>query len=579
MATLNRVSLFAVILVLLPVCAPAQVNIPTRPGAPQPRDPRQQRQQIGTASIGGRVTAAESGVPLRRVQVRVGGQELRGGRTAMTDSDGKFTIASLPAGRYSVSFTKAGFAATQYGQKRPNQPGQPIDLSDGQKFDNANASLMRGGVIAGRVFDDFGEPIVDARITVMQYRWASGRRRLMNMGRTGQSNDRGEYRVWGLGAGDYYVSAIVNERPMFFENTPGATADPNEPASFAPTYYPGTAIVDEAQRVSVAPGQEVSGVDFNLVTTRTVRVSGTALTSEGKPMASAMVMMMSRAMMDGGVSMPLGSQTDSNGNFTIPNVAPGEYVIQARANFGMGGDGPAAEAAMLPITVTGTDDVRNVMVVGSKGVRVSGRVTFEGTPPSDAAEQVTVFFSPAPGESPFIMTGPSNARVSSDRTFEAKGILGRRTVNAMGLPAGWVLKAARIGGNDIIDTGYDFGKDDVNGVEVVVTSTTTTLAGKVMAGDKPATDYVVVAFPTDEDRWQKFTPRRFGTARPDQNGLYKLRNLPPGSYYVLALDSMPDEWGNPELFKTLKDRAKRLTLEEGESQSLDLTLQTTPVSP
>lgn len=353
--------------------------------------------------------------------------------------------------------------------------------------------------------------------------------------------------------------------------------DSNEPASFAPTYYPGTAIVDEAQRVSVGAGQEVNGVDFNLVTTRTVRVSGTALTSDGKPMTSAMVMMMSRSMLEGGMMMPQGAQTDANGSFTLPSVAPGEYVLQARP-FGMGMDGQPGEVASLPITVTGTEDLRNVMVVASKGVRVSGRVTFEGTPPADATEQLNIFFTPAPGESPFTMAGPSNSRVTTDRTFEVRGIVGKRSVNVMGLPTGWVLKTVRIGGADILDTGYEFGKEDVGNVEVVLSSTTTTLAGKVTADEKPVTDYVVLAFPTDEDRWQVFTPRRFGTARPDQNGLYKLRNLPPGSYYVLALDAMPDEWGNPELFKTLKDRAKRVTLHEGDAQTLDLTLQAVPVT-
>ncbi len=576
MAIGTRLPVFAVLFALLPVPAPAQVIVQTRPGVSQPRDQRQQRQQTGTASISGRITAAESGVPLRRVQVRVAGPELRGGRVAMTDADGKFTIANLPAGRYTVACMKAGYATTQYGQKRPNQGGQPIDLSDGQKFETATVSLVRGGVIAGRVFDDFGEPIVDARISVMQYRWNNGRRRLQNMGRMGQSNDRGEYRVWGLGAGEFYVSATANDRPMFSESAAATLPDANEPASFAPTYYPGTAIVDEAQRVAVAAGQEVNGVDFNLVTTRTLRVSGTAMTSDGKPMSAAMVMVMPRNLLEGGVMIPQGAQTDSNGAFTLSNVAPGEYMLQARP-MGMGLDG-AGEVASMPLTVTGSEDVRNVMLVASKGVRVTGRVTFEGVPPGDAVDQMNIFMAPAPGELPFGMMGPSNSRVTPERTFEIKNVLGKRTVAVMGLPSSWVIKAARIGGTDILDTGYEFGKEDVTNVEVVVTRTATTVTGKVTLDEKPVTDYVVVAFPTDEDRWQTLSPRRFGTARPDQNGLYQLRNLPPGSYYVLALDTMPEEWGNPELFKTLKDRAKRVTLQEGESESLDLTLQTVPVS-
>jgi hypothetical protein len=66
MATSNRVSIFAVIFALLSVAAPAQVNIQRRPGAPQPRDPRLQWQQTGTASISGRITAVDSGVGASR---------------------------------------------------------------------------------------------------------------------------------------------------------------------------------------------------------------------------------------------------------------------------------------------------------------------------------------------------------------------------------------------------------------------------------------------------------------------------------------------------------------------------------
>jgi protocatechuate 3,4-dioxygenase beta subunit len=486
----------------------------------------------------------------------------------MTDADGQFRIAGLPAGRYSVVYSKSGFAQAQYGQKRPNQPGKPIDLVDGQKIENADIALMRGGVISGRVFDDFGEPVVDARVQVMQHRWMNGRKRLVNIGRMGQTNDRGEFRVWGLPPGEFYVSAVIGDRQMFFDSV-SAAADTPDPTGYAATYYPGTAIQDEAQRISVSAGQETNGIDFTLVTTRTVRVSGTAFRSDGRPMSNANVILFSRAAMEGGTTAPVGGGTDSAGNFTIPGVAPGEYVLNARSMMGMR-DMENAEIASLPLNV-GIDDVKNVVLVAHRGVRVSGKVTFEGAAPAGALDGLRVFLPPVESEGMF-MAGAGFGEVTSPGTFDVKNVFGKRRVTLSGLPSGWQLKAARIGGNDVIDTGYDFGKEDVTNVELVVTNRAASLSGTVRKENQAATDYVVLAFSTDEAHWNQQGSRRMTVARPDQHGTYRINTLPPGSYYVVALEAMPEDWGNPELFEQLKSQAKRVTLGEDGHEELTLTL-------
>ncbi|HSB17615.1 MAG TPA: carboxypeptidase-like regulatory domain-containing protein [Bryobacteraceae bacterium] len=550
-----------------------------RPGIPSPRDPREQRPQVGTASLTGRVVAADTGTPLRRAQVRVSGQDLRGARSAMTDGEGRYTVGNLPAGRYSISFMKGGFANMSYGQKRPNQPGKSVDLLDGQKMENLDVSLIRGGVVTGRIVDDFGEPIVDARVQVLQLRWFNGRRRMAGGGRGNQTNDRGEYRIWGLGPGEYYVSATSTDRQMF-SDPQLASLDATDSSGFAATYFPGTASVDEAQKVSVAAGQEVSGVDFALVTTRVVRVSGTAMASDGRPMANAMVMMVSRGAMEmGGMMMSLGGRTDSDGSFVIPNVAPGEYVLQARAEGGPRGMRGGGEGASTTVSV-GTEDVKNVMLVATKGVRVSGRVIFEGsTPTAEVKDRSRVFLPPIEREG-FMGVGESgDAQVTPEGTFEVRGVSGRRTFSVSAGPP-WMVKSARIGGTDVLDSGYEFGKEDVTNVEIVLTSRAPALTGSVTGeNNSPVSDYVVVAFSTNEESWERLLGgmgRGFSIGRPDQNGTYKVTGIRPGSYYVVALPEMPEELGNPDLFKALKERAKQVKLQEGETERLDLVLQQAP---
>jgi len=90
--------------------------------------------------------------------VTLSGAELRGGRSAITDDTGRFSFTSLPAGRFTLTASKAGYVDITYGAKRPGRPGTPIQLADGEKLDKANLTLPRGSVITGIVIDENGEP-------------------------------------------------------------------------------------------------------------------------------------------------------------------------------------------------------------------------------------------------------------------------------------------------------------------------------------------------------------------------------------------------------------------------------------
>ena len=133
--------------------AAAQVQAGTTPGLPirppqRPLPPRDQSSApaTGTAKIRGLVVASDDGRPLRRVGVRVTAPELREERSASTDLSGRYEIADLPAGRYTVTASRAGFVTISHGQTRPNEMGRPIDVSDGQTVERINFSLPRGAV-------------------------------------------------------------------------------------------------------------------------------------------------------------------------------------------------------------------------------------------------------------------------------------------------------------------------------------------------------------------------------------------------------------------------------------------------
>jgi uncharacterized GH25 family protein len=154
--------------------------------------------------ITGRVVAADTGRPLKRARVVAGG----GGRphAASTDEQGRYRITGLAAGSYTIAVTKAGFVDGAYGQRRISGSGVPVDLTDGQQAANIDVRLSRGGVVTGHVLDEEGEPLARAMVTVMRQQYVRGQKQLTSAG-ADQSDDRGQYRIFGLPPGDYFVSA------------------------------------------------------------------------------------------------------------------------------------------------------------------------------------------------------------------------------------------------------------------------------------------------------------------------------------------------------------------------------------
>src|SRR5215216_5007700 len=147
---------------------------PARDTPAQPRDAI----KLPSGRITGRVVAADNGRPVKRARVFVSASELPGGRGVLTDDAGVFDLADLPAGRYTLTVSKSGFVSLSYGQRRPLQAGTPLQLGDGEQLKGVQFQLPRGGVIAGRVLDEDGEPVAGAMVRVLRYQYLQGDRRL-----------------------------------------------------------------------------------------------------------------------------------------------------------------------------------------------------------------------------------------------------------------------------------------------------------------------------------------------------------------------------------------------------------------
>ena len=173
------------------------------------------------------------------------------------------------------------------------------------------------------------------------------------------------------------------------------------------------------------------------------------------------------------------------------------------------------------------------------------------------------------------MVGASGGTAKPDGTFELKGLAGHRIIRVGNLPQGWALKSVRLNGTDVTDSGVDFkAGEQLSNLEIVLTSRTTEITGGVTtANGEPTKDYTVVVFSDDPDHWTVPMSRWVAGARSDQDGRFKISNMPPGSYYAVALDYIESgAWGDPDLLDRLKTRAKRFTLAEGQTETLDLKI-------
>jgi len=558
-----------------------------------PRQPK-----TGTARLRGRVLSAESGGPVRRAQVRIISPDI-GSKSAMTDAEGRYEFRDLPAGRFNLSAAKAGYVSVQYGQTRPFESGKAIDLTDGQALDKADISMPRGSAISGRLVDEFGDPVADAIVSAMPSAWSGGRRRLQPTGRNATTNDLGQFRIYGLSPGDYYVNATfrgdimamgIEMAAAFGGGTAaGGPVGSNPNSGYAPTYFPGTANGTEAQKVTLATAQEAQNTDFALLPVKLAKITGTVISSEGKPVDGSMISAVPRNADAAGMMMMAGNtRTDKNGNFTIANVAPGDYTLQSRVMQFMtsgggdnmmftarvGGDsGAEAEVGSLPISVSG-EDLSNVVIVTSKGATATGRLTFEDGSKPSTITGIRVSASAVDTEGP-VMSFAGPGSVKADGTFELRGLSGARIIRAANLPAGWMLKSVRVNGNDITDAGMDFkAGETIAGVEVALTSKLTELNGSVKEGSQPAKDYTIVVFADEPQKWTLPNSRYITATRPDQEGRFQIKNLPPGGYYAIAVDYLAQgEWNDPDVLERLKPKATSFSINEGETKTLNLTLR------
>lgn len=509
----------------------------------------------GTGVIRGRVVRADTGEPLRRVQVRVdewSNKDLGAPAATMTDAEGRYELAQLPAGRYHLKARRGGYVEVAYGQRRPFERGRPLELGAGAVLKDIDFALPPGGVVTGRIVDEGGEAVAHVHVSLARRRYIDGARRLV--GESGAStDDRGEFRIFGVPPGDYVIVAK-------FDTLDFGSRDR---VRYVPTYYPGTPVASEAQRVTVGLGQEVPGITIALARAATATVRG-VVRSPGQASLGLFTFVSAREVSGPEAHDQIATAiTAGDGAFVLTGLLPGTYLVEARST-------SESEFASTEVIVDGAD-VAGVPLTLSKGATARGRIHFDTGSPPQGLRPSQVFVMPALVDQEIDMGRGGPPVTRDDWSFELQGLRGRGYIRA-GTLSDWQMKRVRREGVDVTDTPLDFASD-IDGLEIELTERLTTISGGVSDdGGSVALDATVIVFADDPGKWGPRS-RFIESARPDQKGRFTIRGLPPGRYVAIAVGYLePGQERDPDLLDVWHKGGTPFTLSEGETYTLDLKL-------
>ena len=526
-------------------------------------------------AVDGESPLAKATVSLRKSGSRRGAGEL----TARSDDRGQYEFRDLEAGKYLLSVTRNGFLPRNYGQKRVQTfrgqwGGTPLTLRDGQVLSGIDFNLIRGGVVEGRVADQDYEPLSRVIVTLSGYQTVQGERALTPVSRA-QTDDRGQFRLFDIPPGSYFLSATQGGGFPFFGRGGRGGRRRQRGQTFPPTYYPGVASPEQATRIEVSAGAETGGFHLTLFEAYTYSVSGRVLASDGSPAQSVRVFSVKRSGA-GQESLGGGATTDLQGTFRVDGLLPGRYRLIAGRRRGQD-----PQIASAPVEVV-DQDIRGLMLALGSGASITGRVVSENRESTLNWRRVSVVIRPAEGGGRGFGFGGGGRPIEEDFSFRISNLPGGLYRLSVSLPPGnHYVESIRAQGQEIIDRLIEMNDhDQLSDVEVRVSPNGSRISGVVRSEEDGkavdgATVLVFAADPQQRGSFSRFTR----TTQTDQTGRYSLEGLPPAEYLVCALvEHEPGRESELEYLNDLEGDSTTIDLSAGEISSNNLVALEAPAT-
>lgn len=506
-------------------------------------------------SIQGTVIDSKTGQPLRgaEVSLRVLGQGNRGdSNSAVSDTEGHFAFDGLAAGRYRIIASRNGYVNRDPRFGGGLRAGM-VSLSTGQHADGVVIKLMPSAVLAGRVTSEGDEPVPNVFVQAMKFTYQGEKRQLADVG-TSTTNDRGEYRIWGLAPGKYYVRAT---HPRGGAMRPGNQV-------YVPIFYPGVSDLSRTQPIELHPGDEISGIDLSFVSLRSVRVSGHVINTSSGPSKQAQVTLVGGS---GSMTFAAGqASTDAKGAFEIRGVAPGSYTLIAE-QFG-NSDTEKVTRGRVAVEV-GEGNLNDVEVIVGPGASVSGHVRIEGKANPDLTKLSVALDAQDDLASMGFAPDVSNVPLRPDGTFMFHDVPeGTYHIKVLPLPDGYYLKPS--GEGDAVEAGVKVARGHAAAVEITLSTGAGRISGSVAKDQQPFAGATVVLVPDGSRRGQ---PRFYRQALTDLGGRFSISSIAPGDYKLFAWEEIErGMYLDPEFLQSYEDSGKPVRVEEGSNLNLEVEL-------
>ena len=478
-----------------------------------------------------------------------------------TERDGSFVVPNLDEGSYRITVQQNGFVRQEYGQRVFPGQGTLINLAAGEVLRGITVHLTPTGNVGGRIVDGDGLPAVSVPLQLLRAVYSQNGQRIFQGAGNTRTNDRGEYRFYWVTPGRYYLIAGSSAASTVFG---GGNTSPNEPGdTYAFTYYPGTPDFNRATPIEIRSGNELA-LDFVTPKQQTYSISGKVtadpVTSpNGITALPAVTISLAVQMLNGGAGVfTMGQAFDpATGTFTLRDVLPGSYVLQAAA---------PPSSARLPVEVTNSN-IENLVVVVDSGVNVNGRFVVEGgemPAPNTMRVQMRLVTD---GLQNFVGFMPSG-QPGADGSFSLVGVLPGQYRVIVQPSQDFYVKEIRYERAEALNNPVEVSRRNADSgtMEILISRNVGQVDGVIVDERmQPVAGVQAVLVPDNRGRTDLFR-----NATTDQTGRFTLRGVAPGDYKLFAWEALENfGYFDPDILRRAEALGKPVRVAESSKQVVE----------
>lgn len=496
--------------------------------------------------------------------------------TTATDAGGRFTFRDIKPGRYTVRASRDGYFGKPANGVYPATAFVDITIA-GKDTQQASLAMAQGGIISGRILDAAGTIVQNMNVQAYSVAYQGGFT-LLQPTVAKPTDDRGEYRLFWVPPGDYYVGVTPPAAPATAGGLPSAR-----------TFFPGVTNLSDAMPVTIRGGEELRGTDIAIRTAALFKISVKVTSSIPIPLSPTGDVVLGTAFLhladrdlntpndstraNQAGTLPLLPDTNS-GTFTITGVAPGSYELLGRVADPSVGTGLGAFSWGRVLIDVKDHDLDDVAIAVTPSVALKG--TVKTIDEAKLPANLRIVLAPIGGSSRVALYSliPTRAAiVANDGSFSVAAVPpGQFRVGSVaGLPQDFYIADVRQDAVSVFDSGMDFGTRPPSPVEILIGAGAGTVDGTVVDSQSKIAPGTTVVLAPESKRIENRA--LYATAVSDANGKFTFHGVAPGDYQLFAFENMPaNAYQNVAYMRRYENRAKPVHVNQRTTTSAELTV-------